>query len=160
MESLKCDDVTCHNAQHLHAIEEVCKTLIDICLQAGEAAFKLKKNKHCKSLPFWHEKVKPFRDKSLFWHQLWRDIGKPKHGEEADVMRFTRARYRLAIKDLKRNEKILRRERFAESVGTFPVGSTLQKVCGTVLEPVVFGMLGVYREPGLGSRGSLDKSVR
>ena len=31
-------------------------------------------------------------------------------------MRFTRARYHLAIKDLKRKEKILRRERFAESI--------------------------------------------
>jgi len=39
------------------------------------------------------------RDKSLFWHKLWLDCGRPKTGVVADGMRRTRAAYRKVKRD-------------------------------------------------------------
>ena len=37
--------------------------------------------------------VEPLRDKSLFWHHMWADCGRPRSGNVADIMRSTRAAY-------------------------------------------------------------------
>ena len=69
-------------------------------------------------LPGWSEIVEPLRDKSLFWHNMWLEYGRPKTGAVADVMRRTRAEYHYAIRRIKRNDYDIIKERFADAILT------------------------------------------
>ena len=52
--------------------------------------------------------VKPYRDKSIFWHNIWKDAGSPRQGELANVKRFASYKYHWAIKTLnKHNNKMI-----------------------------------------------------
>ena len=51
-----------------------------------------------KSVPGWMEFVHEARSKSLFWHNIWIDCGRPRTGVIADIMRRTRAAYHYAIR--------------------------------------------------------------
>ena len=53
-------------------------------------------------IPGWNSFVQPFKDKSIFWHNVWRDSGSPKHGQIAENRRLTRAKYHWAIKQTKK----------------------------------------------------------
>src|SRR5664279_3104568 len=64
----------------------------------------------------WSEYVEPLREKSLFWHRLWLDCDRPRNGAVADSMRRTRAAYHYAIREVKRNEDTIIRERFADAL--------------------------------------------
>ena len=56
------------------------------------------------------------REKSIFWHGLWIDCGKPRCGQVADIMRRTRAAYHYAIRRIKRDEQEIVKERFVEAI--------------------------------------------
>ena len=71
------------------------------CTEAGKLAFPVK-NKHKKKLiiPNWNDKLKPLglRDKSVFWHHIWQDCGKPQIGSVTDIMKYSRCKYHSAVK--------------------------------------------------------------
>ena len=56
------------------------------------------------------------REKSIFWHGLWIDCGKPRCGQVADIMRRTRAAYHYAIRRIKRDEQEIVKGRFVEAI--------------------------------------------
>ena len=65
------------------------------------------------SIPGWTEHVKPLRDKSTFWQNLWMDCGRPRAGVVAESMCGTRAVYHYAIRGVKKDEDNIIRERLA-----------------------------------------------
>ena len=67
-------------------------------------------------VPGWKEFVEPVRSKSLFWHNIWFECGKPKTEAVADFMRRSRATYHYAIRKVRRNEQTIVNERFAEAI--------------------------------------------
>jgi hypothetical protein len=67
-------------------------------------------------LPGWSERVQPLRDKSLFWHRMWADSGRPRDGAVADVMRRTRAAYHHAIRQIRQEENAIIHDRIATSL--------------------------------------------
>ena len=64
----------------------------------------------------WTEFVAPLREKSLLWHNIWDDCGRPHTGIVADIMRKTRAAYHYAVREVKRNENNIIKKRFADAV--------------------------------------------
>ena len=64
----------------------------------------------------WDETVRPAREKSLFWHNMWKDCGKPRSGSVADIMRRTRAANDYAIRTVRKHEQEYVNQRFAENV--------------------------------------------
>ena len=62
----------------------------------------------------WTEYVQPVREKSLFWHGVWLQCGRPWTGGVADCMRRTHAAYHYAIRKVKRDDII--NERLADSI--------------------------------------------
>jgi len=63
----------------------------------------------------WNEIVKPYRNKSLFWHQMWTDNGRPRSGTVAECMRRTRAMYHYAVRNAKKKgERLV--QQLAESM--------------------------------------------
>jgi len=58
-----------------------------------------------KALAGWNEEVEPVRNEAMFWHGIWLDKGKPHQGIIADIRRRTRAKYKHAVRALKRQQE-------------------------------------------------------
>jgi hypothetical protein len=67
-------------------------------------------------VPGWNDQIQPLREKSLFWHHIWIEAGRPGKGVLAPIMRSTRAQYHRAIKNIRVRENDIRKEKFAELV--------------------------------------------
>ena len=57
----------------------------------------------------WTDFVRPYKDRSIFWNNVWKDAGCPPDTELANVRRFARYKYHWAIKTVNRhnNQTIL-----------------------------------------------------
>ena len=53
---------------------------------------------------------------SQFWHFIWKECGSPPQGEIAQIMRLTRSKYHYAIRYVKKNEEIMRKNAMAKSI--------------------------------------------
>ena len=67
-------------------------------------------------IPGWNDIVAPVRDKSIFWHNIWMECGRPRSGIIADIMRKTRASYHYAIRKVRRNANDIINEKFADAL--------------------------------------------
>ena len=50
----------------------------------------------------WNESVNEYREKAMFWHDIWKSCGRPVSGQVADLRRFTRTKYHWAVKQAKK----------------------------------------------------------
>lgn len=64
----------------------------------------------------WSEHVKPYKERSIFWHSLWRSNGFPRQGEVYNIMRKTRAEYKRISRHVIRSQEKLKMERMAAGV--------------------------------------------
>ena len=71
-----------------------------------------------RGIPCWNDEVESIRETAMFWHWLWVDNDRPRHGHVAAIMRKTRASYHYAVRQIKRRERDLRKSKMAESVST------------------------------------------
>ena len=57
------------------------------------------------TIPGWKTEVKPYRDDSLYWGNLWRQAGRPTTGWLHEVYAKVRRQYHLAVLRVKRRRK-------------------------------------------------------
>ena len=48
-------------------------------------------------MPDWSESIEPEHERSLFWHWIWLESGKPTMGVDYDVMMRPSHRYHYAV---------------------------------------------------------------
>ena len=115
--ALLCNDMKRVYFDHFAAINQYINDISNVCLMAGDVCISQTTNrKNTGRIPGWSEEVKPLRDNSLFWHNIWIDCGRPRVGHIADCMRRTRASYHYAIRRVKKNEEQIIRNRIATSL--------------------------------------------
>jgi len=104
--ALMCVDMNCKNPDHHHAICHYAESLTNACLLAAESSIPITSNRDAGAgrVPGWTERFEPLREKSLFWHRLWVECGRPRTGTVADCMRRARASYHYAIRQVKKTE--------------------------------------------------------
>ena len=118
-ESLTCHDVTCRNEQHIAQLNNYSSQIIHACLESATNTIPSTSQtdgKNTKVLPGWNEYVLPAREKSLLWHNIWSECGRPRDGLIADIMRRTRAAYHYAVRNIKRNNADIIKQRFASAI--------------------------------------------
>jgi len=90
-EALLCTNVRYHNMNHVQVINVYACSITDSCISAAESMLphtcSRKKGCHVPGLP---KRVKPLKEKSLFWHRLWTDCGRPRSGTVAECIRMVR----------------------------------------------------------------------
>ena len=105
--NLRCSDIHCEDRQHIHDGD---LHVLDILCTVIETSYETipltsskgtRKNFH-QPLPGWNELVKPVKQDSLFWHSVWLSAGRPSSGSLYQVMCYTRRRYHVAVKKVKR----------------------------------------------------------
>ena len=91
----------------LRLIEEF-MSLISDCTDKA-IGFKVIGKSNKPGLMGWNDFVQPYKEKSIFWHNIWKSAGCPVSGQLAELRKFSRAKYHWAIKRTKReaNDHIL-----------------------------------------------------
>jgi hypothetical protein len=111
--ALLCRRIDCRDADHTDAINLYVRCITEACLLAADGAVPHVSPPNDNAVPGWNDFVAPFREKSLFWHHVWIENGRPRHGVIADIMRRTRSAYHYAIKHVNRQREDIINERFA-----------------------------------------------
>ena len=78
--TILCQDYFCH--VHANTINSMFKDIIKCCLEAGDkmvptVALNRSGNTKSHNIPGWNDEIEEKKQKSLFWHSLWKDNGKP-----------------------------------------------------------------------------------
>ena len=114
-EVFTCRDTKC--CIHSEQIRIWYNRIVKILLDTSETSLPMTGNKQKpKTLPGWNEHVKPKLETSLFWHNIWKDCGRPRQGEVASIMRRTRAQYHRSVKHAQKEYHNIRNTRMAEAI--------------------------------------------
>ena len=116
VEAILCRNTKCCEARHEEILNKYVCDVSDACLMAAKETIPLTSARKAGRLPGWSEFVEPSRQKSLLWHSIWQECGRPRTGLVADIMRKTRAAYHYAIRSVRRHEQLIVNARFAEAV--------------------------------------------
>jgi len=112
-----CKDLHCNDNNHLHALNEMCHNIIECCLNAGNTCIPMSKP-YIKRVPGWSDNVSDEKETSLFWHWIWLESGKPNSGYVYNIMKRTRHLYHYAIRRIKKDELLRRREKLASKMSS------------------------------------------
>ena len=114
-DALTCSNRSCNIDTHRSNIVKYASDIADACVKAGLHTIP-RMRPGSRVTPGFSEHVKPYREKSMFWHKLWMDCGRPRTGHVADCMRRTRAAYHYAMRRVKRDADEITRDRFAAAL--------------------------------------------
>jgi hypothetical protein len=118
-EALLCNKFSCTCTRHTQLLEGYAESIIRACSESAACTIPLVSNKISSTkhtTAGWSEFVKPVREKSLFWHNLWIENNRPRDGVVAECMRRTRAAYHNAVRQVRRNQENIVRQRVAQSL--------------------------------------------
>ena len=105
VEALACHDPLCCSLSHCNDLNKYASDIMEACISAARAALpRTTSHDGQRRMPGWSEHVEPVRAKSILWHNIWVECGRPKTGTVADIMRRNRAQYHYTIRRIKRNE--------------------------------------------------------
>jgi len=107
-----CHNMNCIDNCHFQALTDYVQGITEACVNACNSAIPFTKlRQQSGRIAGWSEYVQPLRQKSLFWHHLWVQNGRPRSGAVADCMRRSRAAYHYAVRSIKKDEYNIRCER-------------------------------------------------
>jgi len=114
---LLCNNHMCCDNDRLEKLNIYASLITDACVRSATCTIPSTIQRGSRgNVPGWMEFVAPFREKSIFWHNLWVQQGRPHDGIVANIMRTTRARYHAAIQRVRRNEADIVNNRFATAI--------------------------------------------
>ena len=105
--ALLCNNPKCRNGQHRNALAKFYTDIIKALISSGIDSFGYKKA-NSKIVPGWNEYLRDLHRHARSAFLLWRDHNSPRLGPIAQLMRNTRAQFKLALRQCKENEAFLR----------------------------------------------------
>ena len=115
--AVACDNPVCTDTSHLSDINHYARDIFDCCFKAADKCIPSTKCKDGQNIiPGWKTHVQPFREKALFWHNIWNDSGRPRDGWVAQIRRATRANYHRAVRNTVRIKNDIIKERIADGL--------------------------------------------
>jgi hypothetical protein len=81
VEAAACRNVMCTDPSHVSGINTYTNQITEACIAATADAIPKTCMRDPKRVPGWSEYVEPTRQKSLFWHRMWNDCGRPRSGQ-------------------------------------------------------------------------------
>ena len=99
----------------MREIDSVCHFIIDVCVTSGLNCISLARSSG-RGMPGWPKQVKPERDRSLFWHEIWCESGKSISGVVYDIMRRAKHRYHYAVRSCKNRKYETQKQKIAANL--------------------------------------------
>jgi len=92
-----------------------CIIISKSCLEAGLITIPKCTNNQYYVIPSWKNYIQPLCEKSLFWHHIWIEAGRPGKGVLASIVSNTRAGI-IVIKNIRVRENYMRKEMLAKLI--------------------------------------------
>ena len=133
-ECLQCNNNKCVDQCHRDQIDLYAYSIMEIISNAVNNNIPLSKVEGDKSnlsappVPGWSEFVKPYRDDALFWKGVWLSAGKPMNCELHSLMKRTRNKYHYAIRKVRKQESIIRKNNFHAEILEGNVNNIFEKI--------------------------------
>ena len=100
---INCNNLFCE--MHDNIIIEKVDEILEIMTVAAELTIPTKiVTNEPRGIPGWNEYVRPYKDRSIFCHELWVSAGKPPSGQLFNDRKFARYKYHWAIKQARKNK--------------------------------------------------------
>ena len=123
-ESLHCQDPHCVDAEHSQLRDSFMLDILCNLVESSYTTLPMTGGRQGPGaegrgsrggLPGWHEEVEPFRQESMYWHNVWLKEGRPSQGWLHDTMVLKRTRYHYSVRKLKRRADLIRAEKLFEA---------------------------------------------
>jgi exonuclease III len=116
IDALSCQDMNCDSVTHKEELSVFYDNLVHLLVSSGESAFNFKKTGNFECRPGWSEYVADLYDTSRDLRKQWLSVGKPRQGPLHDMYISSKARFKYALRFIKRNEANLRQESLARKM--------------------------------------------
>ena len=114
-DTLECYDVNCVNQHHVTELNSMYRTIID-ALKVASLPLVKERRSHPNSRPGWNEYAADLHKEARDAFLIWRDNGKPRQGPLLELKKKANARFKYALRHIKRNENSLRRDALARKL--------------------------------------------
>ena len=120
-DALSCSNINCINSEHHVQIKNLYTDIVEAIRNASDAVFKLSTHPHASNTssinrPGWNEYCKDLYEASRDTYFIWLENGKPRAGPIFHAKNSTKARFKGALRYIKRNEEALRNESLAQAL--------------------------------------------
>ena len=112
-EAVSCKNVHCSDENHIDAINKL--YIVNSLIQPGEQIMQNDKKKYTHK-PGWAEYVDNLYDTSREMRLMWSNAGKPRQGLVHDLHVKCKSRFKYALRFIKNNENMLRKEALAKNL--------------------------------------------
>ena len=109
-----CNNFMCKS--HKDDILNFLDSVIDSMHIAASLSIPVICKSNKKKLPGWNCYVKYYKEKSIWWNDVWKTAGCPSTGQLADIRRYSRTNYHNAITFIKKNNDNIVRQNVACSL--------------------------------------------
>ena len=105
-------DIHCKDSKHSEARDSHVLDLLTAVIEASHATLPMYggcwvgEKRHGVSIPGWNKEVKPFRDDSLYWGNIWRQAGCPNRDWIHDNYVEARRQYHRAVLRVRRMREV------------------------------------------------------
>ena len=109
--SLKCQDLHCKDILHSEARDNHVLDLLTAVIEASHGTMpmyggcRVGDKRPGVGIPGWNNEVRPYRDDSLYWGNIWRQHGRPESGWIHQNFVEARRQYHRAVLRVKRMRK-------------------------------------------------------
>ena len=116
-DAVLCKDCNCNNVEHKEALNKYDDIMFAIT-SAGQNTIKTRKRSNCKNhnRPGWNEFASEQYDMSRETYALWKNAGSPRQGLLFEMKNRAKARFKGAMRFIRRNEDSLRKESLAKKL--------------------------------------------
>ena len=114
-DAVSCKNVHCSDENHIDAINKLYSDIVNSLIQPGEQIMQNDKKKYSHK-PGWAEYVDDLYDTSREIRQMWINAGKPRQGPVHDQHVKCKSRFKYALRFIKNNENMLRKEALAKKL--------------------------------------------
>ena len=150
-----CRDLNCNDPIHINAIAEFYSKILNCINEAagfiapppkGSSNANNSSNNR-KRVPGWNAYVEEHHENSRVAFQLWDDHGRPRHGPIFELKKRAQARYKYAIRFIKRNSERIKNDNMAlkfinndhsvwrdinrDSNPRLPIPNKIDDICGS-----------------------------
>ena len=113
-ETVSCTDPSCTSFIHLQELQVFYKSIVEALQHASDTTLCSEVSCAFTSQPGWSDYVADYYNASREAFLVWVANGKPKHGYQFDTMKIARARFKYALRFVKRNEQSLKCDAIAK----------------------------------------------
>ena len=114
VEAICCKDTECSNEQHFEALNVFYEGLVRVLTEASKKLSN-RRRKHSNQ-PGWNDHVADLHKDARECFVMWCNNGKPRQGWIFDLMHQTRSQFKYALRTVKNNENVLRKESLANKL--------------------------------------------